>query len=840
MTQERILSSLNELKSHPNKLLKEHLSNVGNLCKKILSLKKINVDGYIDHKTLQDVSYLIGIAHDFGKLTSYFQKYINEKDESKKTALKNKPESHHGLLSSIFTYYVLKTYLLNKKLQGKKYYKYLPIISFFIVKKHHGNLDNVLDEILILEDDEQQEILKRQVEAIDFGEADNIFNPLFLKIGFYFNCQLLKNKLLNNKPVYVYEQFEEYRKEYINDLREEKRLIENMDEENSFFYYFIILLLYSVLLDADKTDATNLRVIKRQDISENLVDNYKKLKFTEARNKSKINKLRDKIYDEVISGVNSLNLDNDKILSLNAPTGTGKSLTSLSFALKLRERVKKEKGFCPRIIYSLPFLSIIDQNFDVFEDVFKSDNGELPASDILLKHHYLSDIGYKSSDEFENVELRENISKSLLLIEGWNSEIIVTTFIQFFYSLISSKNRMIRKFHNIINSIVILDEIQAIPHKYWQLLNKTIKFFAEYFNTYFIFVTATQPLIFNERKGEIKELVENKEYYFRELDRIRLIPNLISMEINEFTKILGEEVEKNPNKNFLIVLNTINSSQKVYAFIKSLNLNSAQIYYLSTNVIPKERLERIKSMRKGNKKRKIIVSTQLVEAGVDIDCDIVYRDFAPLDSINQVAGRCNRNCKSSDEKGLVKIFVLKEGDDKREYYKYIYDNFITSKTEDVLNEIDGDRINESQILGLNNNYFERVNEGKSDDESNKILENVRKLEFDELSEFKLIEENYFKTDIFIELDDKAKEIWRKYIEVKNNNEKLSFFERKEEFLKIKKQFYDYVISVDKKYAGGLLDEEYRIGYVSHDELKSYYDPDTGLKRENAGSGSLIC
>ena len=92
----------------------------------------------------------------------------------------------------------------------------------------------------------------------------------------------------------------------------------------------------------------------------------------------------------------------------------------------------------------------------------------------------------------------------------------------------------------------------------------------------------------------------------------------------------------------------------------------------------------------------------------------------------------------------------------------------------------------------------------------------------------------------IELDDKAKEIWRKYIEVKNNNEKLSFFERKEEFLKIKKQFYDYVISVDKKYAGGLLDEEYRIGYVSHDELKSYYDPDTGLKRENAGSGSLIC
>jgi len=840
--QGKILSSLNDLKSHPDKLLREHLLKVGSLCQKILFSKRINIDNYIDHKTFQDISYLVGITHDFGKVTAYFQEYINEKDEVKKTVLKNKPETYHSLLSSIFTYYVVKAHLLSKNLQERGYYKYLPIIAFFVVKRHHGDLCNVLDEISIFEDDEQQKILEKQVEAIDWDKVDDIYNPLFSEIGFHFiKCQSLKDKFLNSKPVYIYGQLKEYRKEYVNDLaRREKRLIENMGEENTFFYYFVNLFLYSVLLDADKTNAANLEIIKRQDISDDVVDNYKKLRFAEARDGSKINRIRNKIYDETVSKLYDLNLDNDKILSLNVPTGTGKTLTSLSFALKLRERIKKEKGFCPRVIYSLPFLSIIDQNFDVFEDVFKFANGELPASDILLKHHYLSDIGYKSSDEFENIELRENISKSLLLIEGWNSEIIVTTFIQFFYSLISSKNRMIRKFHNIINSIVILDEIQAIPHKYWQLLNKTIKFFAEYFNTYFIFVTATQPLIFNERKGEIKELVENKEYYFRELDRIRLIPNLISMEINEFTKILGEEVEKNPNKNFLIVLNTINSSQKVYAFIKSLNLNSAQIYYLSTNVIPKERLERIKSMRKGNKKRKIIVSTQLIEAGVDIDCDIVYRDFAPLDSINQVAGRCNRNCKSSDEKGLVKIFVLKEGDDKREYYKYIYDNFITSKTEDVLNEIDGDRINESQILGLNNNYFERVNEGKSDDESNKILENVRKLEFDELSEFKLIEENYFKTDIFIELDDKAKEIWRKYIEVKNNNEKLSFFERKEEFLKIKKQFYDYVISVDKKYAGGLLDEEYRIGYVSHDELKSYYDPDTGLKRENAGSGSLIC
>ncbi|CAD7774240.1 hypothetical protein FHEFKHOI_01532 [Candidatus Methanoperedenaceae archaeon GB50] len=816
----KISSSSNELKSHPDKHLMEHLSNVGALCKEIISSKKLSMDEYVDFDVLQDVAYLVGISHDFGKATSFFQKYINETDELKRIKLKNKPETYHGFLSSLFTYYVVKEYFSSKNLQERRYLKYLPIICFLIVKRHHGNLHDALDETSDFGEADKA-ILEKQVEFIDFNKINDIYNVLFSKVQFNFDCNFFRDKILNSKPIYVYGKLKGHKKHYMHDVGGEgRRLVRNIDEERSLFYYFIALFLYSVLLDADKTDAANLKPVRRKDVSNDIVDNYKKSRFKE--NESKMNKMREEIYEEVMSNLKNINLDRDKILSLNVPTGTGKTLTSLSFALKIRKRIEYEKGYSPRIIYSLPFLSIIDQNYDVFNEVLGN-----PTTDILLKHHHLSDVLYTTEeDEFDSID--SDVGKDVLLIEGWNSEIIVTTFIQFFHSLISNKNRSIRKIHNIVNSIVILDEVQAIPHKYWLLLNKTINFLAKHFNTYFIFITATQPLIFNEKKNEIKELVKNKEKYFRELDRVKLHVVLEPILIESFKEVLKKDLIENENKDFLIVLNTINSSKDVYDFVKELNIKNSKIYYLSTNIVPKSRLKRIKEIKKETKERKIIVSTQLIEAGVDIDVDIVYRDFAPLDSINQVAGRCNRNFR--DTKGIVKIFVLKE--ENREYYKYIYGTFLPSKTENVLK--DKNKINESEFLKINEKYFEKIDIEKSDDESMSILETLEKLKFEDLSKFKLIKEDYFKIDVFIELDDYAKYVWRKYCEIKE----LPPFERRKEFLKIKKDFYDYVISVPKNYAAGF--EEGVINYVSKDEVSNYYDAETGFKRETAGEGVLIC
>lgn len=825
----------NDLKSHPDKLLKDHLFNVGNCCRKTLSSKKLNIEKYIDFNTLREVAYLIGVSHDFGKATSYFQDYISEEDETKRAKLKNKPETYHGSVSSIFTYYAIREYLQTKNLRDKKYYEYLPIIGFLVVKRHHGNLHNADDEVIDFHE-KDDENLEKQIGSIDLRELNEIYGFLLSNINFNLDCNILRDKILHSEPVDIYGKKED-QKDYVKDLsREEKRRIRNVEEEHTLLFYFITLLLYSILLDADKTDAANLKKIERFDINECIVDEYKRLKFSSKEdNNNKINDMRNEIYEEVLSNVERIDLDKDKILSLNVPTGTGKTLTALSFALKLRTRIESERGYKSRIIYSLPFLSIIDQNFAVFEDVFETVNKENPTSDILLKHHHLSDVVYTTKeDEFENLD--KDIGKDLLLIEGWNSEIIVTTFIQFFYSLVSNKNRAIRKIHNITNSIVILDEVQAIPHKYWLLLNKTTKFFAEQFNTYFIFVTATQPLIFDETKKEIRPLVGNKRKYFETLDRVELITNLESVCLDDFKEILRGDIMQNPDRDFLVVLNTIRSSKDIYDFVKGLNIKNVELYYLSTNIIPKERLIRIKKIKEKSAKRSIIVSTQLIEAGVDIDADTVYRDFAPLDSINQVSGRCNRNF--GNKQGIVKLFILKVDTDGRTYYPHtIYGNFIISKTKEVLKEIDKNKIEESEFLKLNENYFKKVNIGKSDDESNSILEKVEGLKFNELSDFKLIEKDYPEVDVFIEADDNAKGIWQKYQEIKSIKDVM---ERKKKFLGIRKHFYEYVISVPEKFKNVVgFDERLGIGHISQSTLQNDYDMETGFKGGSAGCGTLI-
>lgn len=839
----KALSSLSELYSHPGKLLVEHLQKVGDYCQGNLTLKKLNIEEYIDFNILKDISYLIGVTHDFGKSTSYFQDYLQEEDEIKQIKLKNNPENHHGFISALFVYYVIKEYLSGKNLLDEKYYQYLPVISFLVIKKHHGNLNNALDEVIDF-DQKNEEIFIKQINSINFREINFIYEKLFLKINFKYDCNLFKRNILDSEAIYIYHKLDRYERNYIRDLsHREKNVISNLDEEDTFFYYFITLLLYSLLLDADKTDAANLKEVRRININENIVDDYIKQKFGDIKSKeNKINIIRNSIYHEVMDNLNDLNLDKDRILCLNVPTGTGKTLTTLSFALKLRKKIERDKGYTTRIIYSLPFLSIIDQNFVVFEDVFKlSLKGRDPSSDLLLKHHHLSELFYTTTndgkEEFENIS-QKDISKDILLIEGWNSEIIVTTFIQFFYSLISNRNKAIRKFHNIVNSIVILDEVQAIPHRYWLLLNKMMHFLAENFNIYFILLTATQPLIFDEEEKEIKSLIKDKTKYFNALNRVELALNLESLCLDDFKKILEKDVIKNPTKDFLIVLNTINSSQEIYKFVKNLKLEYTKYYYLSANIIPKVRLERIEDSKKETRERKIIISTQLIEAGVDLDVDIVYRDFAPLDSINQVAGRCNRNFNY--KKGLVKIFTLKEEEEKKEYCKFIYDAFIISKTKDTLDafkKIGNNKIEEKDFLSLNNFYFDKVCRGKADDDSKEILEEVIKLNFEELSKFKLIEDHYRKVDIFVEVDKEAQRVYKKYQElglIKKN------FERKNEFLKIRKYFYEYVISIPYQYAADFIEDK-DMGYISQEEIEqgNYYDQEIGFIRNKQNNGGVL-
>lgn len=772
------------LKSHPEKLLVDHLKKVGFLSRQAISEKVLNID---EADLLMDTAYLIGITHDLGKATSFFQEYITEKDEKKRRSLKARKETHHGLLSAFFTYAVIKDYLSQSGRKGGLA-AYLPIISFLAVKRHHGNLLNAMDEISEV-DAEKDKILKtaeEQIKSMDLAEMKEIVSLLFSGEMARLNLDVdnLINYILNDAP---------------KDIgRKDKRLIRSMGRKEDIYPYFITQFLYSALLDADKTDAGLDGVnLERLDLAEDLVDNYRDARHFSA-NQENINSLRNQIYEEAVERIKGWNLD-DKIISLNVPTGTGKTLASLSMALKLRDRLKNERKFTPRIIYALPFLSIIDQNYGVFEDVVVSDGG-VRDSRLLLKHHHLADVSYKIDDnEYE-------ADKSLLLLEGWNAEIIVTTFWQLFHTLFSNRNKQIRKFNKLANSIIILDEVQAVPHQYWQLIHDALKLLCDKFNSYVVFVTATQPLIFEEAKGEIKEVAQKKEEYFRGLDRIELISRVEeALTLEEFKALLKNDLIQKKEKDFLIVLNTISSSKEVYDFVQGLELEKTKRFYLSTNVVPKERLKRILEIKESTELRKVIVSTQLIEAGVDIDADIVYRDFAPLDSINQVAGRCNRN-SAKDDKGSVSIFSLK--DDRKEFYKYVYDPFLMSKTRDILKTIKGP-IRESEFLELNDRYFKAVKRGMGDDKSKKNLACLAKLSFKDLSkEFKLIEEDYPKVDVFVELDEEAANIWGQYQDLQSEKNHL---ERTKKYLKIKKEFSEYLISAPEKFAHSLVAENSDIG-----------------------------
>ena len=786
-----------KLLSHPDEYLVNHLSDVATFSKNSILDKNLSFSHDLN-EILPKVVFYLGACHDFGKGTSFFQEYIQLEDTPKKRSLKSNPLTKHGLISAVFAFYCVK-----QLLPKENNFDYLPLLSFLIVKRHHGNLDNPNFELSSI-DDQQIAILQKQVEILAIDELIAIYSLLLptVNINHFFSD-------FNN---------------IIIEIKKGRRILRNLlGSEKSFQFYLLFQILYSTLLNADKMCASKLDVVvghQRLDLATDYVDSYRKIMNWENVTTDKMNKLRNEVYQDINGKISSIDLKR-KIFSMNIPTGMGKTLTSFSFALKLRQKIFQQFQYKPRIIYVLPFLSIIEQNYSVFEEVIRTVTKKEPTTNLLLKHHHLSEIFFSSKDE----EFRD--LDALLLMEGWNAEIIVSTFIQLFHTMISNRNHSLRKFHNLANSIIILDEIQSIPHKYWLLIKRLIEEIAVWLNSYFLIVSATLPFIFYENSNEIIELATNKHKTYSELDRILLQYNPQVMTLEEFSLLIQKEISSNQEKDFLVVLNTINSVKDLYHKLTKQPIEMTDYYFLSTHITPKERLERIESIKK-NKKRKVVISTQLIEAGVDIDMDIVYRDIAPLDSINQVAGRCNRNYKK--EKQVVNIVRLR--DDKQEFYKYIYSAFLIDKTLEVINEF-GTIIPESLFLEMNNSYYRKIKENQSNDEATKIISLIEELRFGDFYEnFQLIAEDYEKKDIFIELDDRATKLWKEYADLKRMTK---FQEQKKKFLEIKGEFYNYVISVPKsKVPASILDEEKNLGYISLRELPYYYDLETGFEPKQGG------
>lgn len=775
--------SYSKLMSHPEKFLEDHLENVATFSKS--SFHSLNFD---NHELFSEISFLIGLGHDFCKSTSYFQNYLLTHKKNEFTP--------HSFISAIFTYYLVNKYINENNIA---FDSNLAIISYIVVLHHHGNLRNVppLDDYHDTKVDSK--LVKTQITDLINKEdsLESFYNHYNVNLNDFFSS------------------FDEICEQISEELFD-------FEYETDFDNYFTILLFYSVLLDADKMDASQSEKIERNTIPSLIVDEFK---VNHSFNVEGINKIREEAYVEVNEKINDLNLSN-RIYSINLPTGIGKTLTGLSAVLKLKDRIKKELDINPRIIYSLPFLSVIDQNEKVIRDIFEENN--IDGTNYLLKHNYLAEMRYINNNNEEY-----DIDNSKILIEGWNSEFIITTFIQFFYSLIGNKNSYLRKFHNITNSIILLDEIQSIPYKYWGIINSILKKLAYEYNCWIILMTATQPFIF--RENEILSLVDNVEHYFNQFDRIDYNFQLDDISLMEFTSELFDVISNNEDKDIMVVLNTIKSSMTLYDSVKeylrefneiSMDENGIclvgdkiNLIYLSTNILPFYRLNKINAIKNSNKQN-IVITTQLIEAGVDIDMDIVYRDFAPLDSIIQTAGRCNRSGKK--DRGMVNVISLVNENGKR-YSQFVYQKLLLNTTREVLQSYS--IIPEKDFnLKASNQYFDLISKRSFDDEELKSIINY--LKFAEIPlKFKLIENSVRGIDVFVCVNEEAESIFNQYKYIVEN---LSGFERKSEFLKIKNKFYQYVISVDEKKLGATNLFNGEIGVIYPDDLNFKYSLDVGF------------
>lgn len=407
------------------------------------------------------------------------------------------------------------------------------------------------------------------------------------------------------------------------------------------------------------------------------------------------------------------------IFQLTVPTGGGKTVASLAFAL--RHAVKNKMD---RVIYVIPYTSIIEQNAEVFRQILGDQN--------VLENHY--NVDYESSDEMKAMQLAA---------ENWDKPVVVTTNVQFFESLYANKSSKCRKLHNIANSVIIFDEAQMLPPDYLKPCIAVMEELVSNFRSSIVLCTATQSALhpFFRTNPEIMELCPRVQDQFHFFERVTF-QNIGAVSQEKLTERLMREEQA------LCIVNTKKRAQKLYQELKG-----EGVFHLSTSMYPKHRKRTLDKIRERLKTRKkcILISTSLVEAGVDLDFQAVYRQLAGVDSMIQAAGRCNREGKRNAKDSIVILFQFEE----KEYVpgqriQIDVSKMLFSQGEDI-----------SSLDGIKK-YFEVLYHFKGESrDKKKILDEFKNKHYNFAKvgkEFKLIEENT-KT-VFIRAEEEAAELLR--------------------------------------------------------------------------------
>ena len=655
--------------------LADHTYQVCRAAKYLVSQKSLNFNG-ISKKQIVELCTLTALCHDFGKSTAFFQEYIRSKRDGTEYEGNTRDKSH-SLISAFFGWHITEKWISKNDQLAEHWKSFLPLAVFLAIDGHHGRYKSIEDVLKSV--DENHNLLERQINRIQPEIYEYESSGFKLSDGKDFDIGTIE--FISGK------------------IRRLNRKYRKIDLDIQIEHRILALFLYSILLESDKAylASDNPEQYERDpiDIPDDLVDRYLKTLGTDGD----INEERRRAYEETISDVGRFPLA-ERIHSITLPTGLGKTLLSASLALKLRKRIEREEAVVPKIIVSLPFLSIIEQTDDVYKK-FLGVLYERGEDRLYMPRYSISDFKYRNGIDDE--ERSDNSVDFFLNI--WNSEIIVSTFDQLLYSLFSLKSKHLMRFHNLFNAIIIFDEIQALPSELWKPFEYFFKKLSEVGGTHIILMSATQPEFF----PCAKERVPEHEEYFKSRRRVNLHIKPKEISLDDFIENLPDLLDEHSDESMMIVLNTRDSSKSIYKKIGELidekTILKRPLIYLSSLVAPSQRTHRISRIKLCIEKElnPIIVTTQCIEAGVDIDVDHIVRDWAPLDSIFQVCGRCNRNGQKGT--GSVEIVKLKS-DAERIFSDMVYDSILLDCTEfSMSGNVD---IPEERFYSLGSRYFEMV------------------------------------------------------------------------------------------------------------------------------------
>jgi len=744
--------------------------------------------------------------HDLGKFTSYFQTYLLEPDK-----VSNDLKSHSALGA-----HAAFNYLKNNTTKA--------LLAYYLIKLHHSNL---LSFDKVLWPDFYNERKWRLVDTFE-KQVRNINNIEDVK------NQLSGFDISHLKFIEPKQLFNDYKKE--------------LKEADSIEYYFIVNYLFSLLIESDKLDASDTIPYSFTPIPENAVDerkNFGKPTYPDRElNTFTQNELRNFVRAEVVKNIERNDILHKRIFTLAAPTGIGKTMTALDFTLKLRKNIELEEGYLPQIIYGLPFINIIEQALQEYETTLGEGK--------ILGHYQYADV-FGSDEPGKNaVDDEERFySQQKMAWDTWQSDVVITSFVQLFETLIGNRNKLLKKFHHFADSIIILDEVQTLDIEKLPVIGAALYYLSKFLNTRIIIMTATQPKLFGLMSRELAveiddetlkpfNLLTRDSEVFACFNRTKIIPSIENRMQNEDFIEFFDSVWT-PDKSCLIVVNKVNRSIELYNKLceyKSESGIDTPIIYLSTNITPIERRKRINWLKYKLKygTKPILISTQVVEAGVDLDFDMGFRDLGPIDSIVQVAGRINR--ENSKEREASPIYVVNFGDCQR-----IYGHATESKARSALSDTE---ITEENYKELVEEYFESVSKNDQSEFkiSKEVFQAMKKLRYANpnssgqqikltISDFKIIKESNQGVSVFVELpdDDKGTEARQAFQKLLYSEIPRHLFDKK-----FKRAFHQRIIAVPDYLPNTkeLMKEDSRLSenilWIKPDASEYYYDKSTGFIR----------